>query len=148
MRLFTDLSAGYEPDVLQGLLRRKCKDIPRRYKRGGGDEVLLRHLAENTKERRANSGSHEEFSDILYRHLYSPGPVKTWAPLIGKNRLLNEICYRRHVWDLATTAMNISVDMQHSWVTQGRALKSVAAKDAAMVNKVYLVKPKLTCISF
>lgn len=103
-----------------------------------GEDELLRFLAENTKERHSPKQSAEDFADILYRHLYSPGPPSTWEWIISDNRILNTVCYRSHVWELATTAMTVSPSMQRCWVTQAGSLKDVAKHAASKVRRLHL----------
>jgi len=102
--------------------------------RHSGDDTLLFFLAENTKLRSASAQSTETFSDIISRNLYSPRSPADWGHLIQENRVLHTVCYRGHIWELATAAMRVSPDIRQSWVVQSDPLKRLASMSSSLVK--------------
>ena len=125
-------SVGKPADVVQGLLWELCTEIPLTSKKSGHNELLW-YLAENTKERKGQKSSGETFSDIIMRFLYSPGKASNWKHLIRDNRVLNTICYRNLTWNLATTVIKVSPDMQGSWVLQAEPLFHLVSNPSSKV---------------
>lgn len=122
-------TVGNDANVTQVKLRELGRSISLK---DGNPDVLLHALAKNTEDKNAPKTVSEVFSDILIRHLYSPGPATSWDHLIT-SRTLQVICYRGPTWNLATTAILASPDIHNSWVVQSDALRHVAEGPSSKV---------------
>lgn len=96
--------------------------------------ILLQFLAENHARPRAQKGTNERFLEILDRNLHSPHPGEHWKFLIEDNRPVQEACYRKYIWTMATTSVRLSKGMFDSWVTNPSEIHGIAAHPSFRVR--------------
>jgi hypothetical protein len=132
---------GPDADKLQDKLQDLTKKLSPNVRRLGGKDLLLRFLAENTKDRKASKTSSETFTDIMNRYLYSPGPAEHWNHLIGSNRILSTVCKRQTTWGVATTAVLISPVIHNSWVVRADHLNRVSFSPSSQVVSFFTRPP-------
>lgn len=122
--------------MCNSLLKDELRDLVKRLPKGiakGGKDVLLQFLSENTQDLKVAKTPNERFIEIMNRNLYSPQEASHWKYLFEGCRQVESFCHRKHIWNLATTAFQVSSSLHKSWVLTSSGLAKVSSSHSALV---------------